>query len=175
MRDFRQTKGGLPGNRQGRRGVVAVEAALVLPILILLMIGTWEVGRMVQVTRTLNDAAREGARLAAGGSNNGTSATVSMVQQAVRDYLTSGGFPSDAVSGATIQLTNLSANSWTDPGDALPLDAFSLTVTIPSGTPFNSLRWVLLSSITGISQLSSQVQWCSANDAEVVVNSQLPF
>lgn len=151
-----------------------MEAAFVLPVALILMTGVWEVGRLIQVSTILHSAAREGARLAAGGTSSGTPATVAMVQQTVRDYLTAAGFPSAAVSGAQIAVTNLSAHSWTDPGDGLPLDAFQVTVTIPPGDAFNSLRWVL-SSITGVNQLSAQVEWYSANDAEVVLDSGLPL
>lgn len=157
-----------------RRGVVAVEAAVVLTLLVVLMMGVWEVGRLLQVSTTLNAAAREGARIAAGGTSGGAPATVATVQQAVRDYLTGSGFPAAAVSGAQIQVTNLGSNQWTDPGGAQPLDLFTVTVTIPAGTAFDSLRWTL-KSITGVNQMSAQVEWCSANDSQVVVDSQLPY
>ena len=58
-----------------RRGVVAVEAAVVLPVLIIVMFGMWEVGRLIQVNQIVTNAAREGARLAAGGYVNGTPVT----------------------------------------------------------------------------------------------------
>jgi Flp pilus assembly protein TadG len=160
--------------RRFRRGAIAVETALVMPVVITLMLGVWEAGRLMQVSMTINDAAREGARLAAGGANSGTSVTVAMVQQAVRDYLTAAGFPSAAATGATIQLTNNSTHSWTDPCDALPLDAFTVTVTIPAGAAFNSLRWIP-GTITGVTQLSTSVSLVSLNDAQVVVSSQLPL
>ena len=158
-----------------RRGAVAVEAAFVLPVALIFLFGTWEVGRMVQVDQVLYNAAREGARLAAGGSNAGTSVTASMVQQAVRDYLTSAGLPSAAVSGAQITLTCLANPSWTDPVNALPLDKFQVTVTIPSGAPFNSLRWSMVTQLTSVNSLSATVNWQSLNNSEVVVNTSLPY
>ena len=162
--------------RQRRRGVVAVEAAFVLPILLTLLFGIWEAGRLVQVWTLVNDAAREGARLAAGGTNNGSSVTVSNVQQAVRDYMTAAGLPSTAVNGATITLTNLSSHTWTDPSGAQPLDPFTVAVTIPSGSAFNSLMWTsFLTSITGISQITTTIEWLSANDSEVTVSTSLPY
>ena len=82
--------------RQRRRGVVAVEAAVTLPVLIIVMFGMWEVGRLIQVNQVVNNAAREGARLAAGGYVDGTPVTVTMVQQAVRDYLSASGLPTAA-------------------------------------------------------------------------------
>ena len=59
---------GWRANRRFRRGVAAVEAALLLPLALLLMLGTWEVGRMVEVSQILNNAAREGGRSASTGS-----------------------------------------------------------------------------------------------------------
>ncbi|HEX3871272.1 MAG TPA: TadE/TadG family type IV pilus assembly protein, partial [Pirellulales bacterium] len=147
------------GGRSARSGVAAVEAAIVLPLLVTLMLGVWEVGRMIQVNEILANAVREGARVAAGGESGGTPVTVSMVQQEVLNYMTSAGLPTAAVSGSTVTLTNLSTNSWTNPSDASPLDKFSVNVTIPSGTAYNSLRWGLVSTITGVSSLSVSTTW----------------
>lgn len=47
------------------RGNAVVEFALVLPLLLLLVFGITELGRMTMTTNILNTAAREGARLAA--------------------------------------------------------------------------------------------------------------
>ncbi len=158
-----------------RRGVVAVEAAVTLPLLMILMLGIWEVGRMIQVTQILTNAAREGARLAGSGYVSGTPITSTMVQQAVRDYMQAAGLPTTAVNGATVSLTCLASPSWTDPSSALPLDKFSVTVTVPSGSAFNSLRWNLFSRITSISQLSATVNWQSMNDTQISVSTTLPY
>ncbi len=159
---------------RSRRGAVAVEAALVLSVVVALMLGLWEAGRLIQVSMLLNAAAREGARIAAGGTNDGSTATVAMIQQAVKDFLTAAGLPSAAVDGTQVQVINRGSNSWTDPGNATQLDHFRVTVTIPAGDAFNSLRW-LFTNITGITQLSAQADWLSANDTQVVVSSQLPL
>src|SRR4029450_2917444 len=82
--------------RRTRRGVAAVEAAITLPLLLTLLLGLWEVGRMLQIRAPMNHAAREGARMAAGGLYNGQPVTVAMVQSQVKDYLTAGGFPATA-------------------------------------------------------------------------------
>jgi Flp pilus assembly protein TadG len=157
-----------------RRGVAAVEAAVCLPLIILLMMGMWEVGRIAQMSRILKDAAREGARVAAGGTNNGAVVTVANVQTAVQNYLASSGMPSAAANGAVVSVTNLSGDSWTNPGNAQPLDQFSVTVTIPAGAAFNSLLF-LSTSISGVTQLQEKVDWLSANDSLVTVNTTLPY
>src|SRR5205085_12679859 len=50
-----------------RRGAAVVELALLLPFLLVVLVGIWEVGRLIQVQQALNNAAREGAGLAAPG------------------------------------------------------------------------------------------------------------
>lgn len=50
--------------RQKDRGQTMVEFALVLPVLILLLVGIFDFGRAIYAYNTINNAAREGARLA---------------------------------------------------------------------------------------------------------------
>jgi Flp pilus assembly protein TadG len=49
-------------DKRGERGAAAVEFALVLPVLILLILGLLEFGRLYNVQISLANAAREGAR-----------------------------------------------------------------------------------------------------------------
>ena len=139
------------------------------------MLGVWEVGRIAQVQEVLSNATREGARLASMGMLNQTPITAVAVQQAVKDYMTSAGLPSAAVSGAQVQIVNQSAHTWTDPSDAQPLDPFQVTVTIPPGSAFDSLRWIMLPSVTGVTQISATTNWMSMIDSQVTVNTQLPY
>jgi Flp pilus assembly protein TadG len=155
--------------------MVAVEAALVLPVLLVLMMGVWEVGRLIQINQIVVNAAREGARLAAGGYVNGTAVTTTMVQQAVKDYMTSAGVPTAAVSGAQVSLVCQATPSWTNPSDALPLDKFQITVVIPSGTAFNSLRWTPAKLTSATQQMTVTVNWQSLNNSKIVVSATLPL
>jgi Flp pilus assembly protein TadG len=53
-------------NRPARRGVAAIEFGLVTMLFVApLVIGVWEVGRLIQVQQIVSNGAREGARLAA--------------------------------------------------------------------------------------------------------------
>jgi Flp pilus assembly protein TadG len=58
------------GGSSADRGAVAVEFALLLPFLLLIVLGIIDFGRMLNAQETLTQAAREGARLAALGQSN---------------------------------------------------------------------------------------------------------
>lgn len=166
-----------PGARKNRRrGAAAVEAAFCLPMLLMLLLGLWQVGRMVQVSQILANAAREGARYAAMGNITINGAimpiTQTMVQQVVGNYLSAAGLPPAAASGA--QTTITSSSGWTDPCNAQPLDKFQVTVTIPTGAAFNSVQWSAINLVQA-NQLSASVNWVSLVDSQVSVGSQLPF
>ncbi len=60
-----------PGPRHTDRGSATVELALVLPLLLLLLFGVIDFGRMLHTQITLTEAAREGARAAALGFDPG--------------------------------------------------------------------------------------------------------
>jgi len=48
-----------------RRGIAAVEFALIAPFFVTLILGTIELGRAIQVKQAVTNASREGARLLA--------------------------------------------------------------------------------------------------------------
>ncbi len=93
----------LPGIRIHRRsGTACVELAVVLPVLVLLLTGIWEVGRMVEATQVVSNAAREGVRCAANGNKS-----VAQVDTAVKNYLIAAGFNT---TGYKMSIYNLTAN-----------------------------------------------------------------
>lgn len=63
----------------GRRGVVSVELALLLPTFIMLLFGTLEIGLLAKQSQSLNHVARETARVAT------TGAPVSRIQSRMAD------------------------------------------------------------------------------------------
>ena len=65
--------------RRNRRGSAAVEFALVLPVLMLLLFGIIDFGRMMNARITLSEAAHEGARAAAVAGDDAAVATIGKV------------------------------------------------------------------------------------------------
>ena len=63
------------GGSSADRGAVAVEFALLLPFLLLIVLGIIDFGRMLNAQETLTQAAREGSRLVALGQPNVQSRT----------------------------------------------------------------------------------------------------
>jgi Flp pilus assembly protein TadG len=152
-----------PVRPQFRRGTAAVEFAVTSLFLVPLIIGLWEVGRMVEVQQLLANAAREGGRQASTGNVN-----TAGVQSIVASYLTRNGI---ACAASNVTVTNLTSSSRSDPTTANQFDQFQVTVTIP----FNSVRWVLLNQITNVTQLSASANWVSMKDVPITVNQTIPL
>lgn len=156
--------------KSNRPGAAAVEFAIVLPILLLLITGIWEVGRMIEATQVLSNAAREGVRCAAAGNK-----TVGDVDLVVFNYIKAAGF---TTTGYTMKVYNLTANPTPlpsapsdDPSTAAQLDHLRVYVTLP----FNNVKWVFLSQITNVTTLKSQADWVVMRDQPLVVDSTMPY
>src|SRR5688572_15466160 len=96
MRNSHRQAPGLPT----RRGAAAVEMAVVLPLLFLMIVGVWEVGRMVEVQQLLSNAVREGGRQASTGIKDADA-----VKDAVVTYLKTNGITK--VSASDVKFENL--------------------------------------------------------------------
>jgi Flp pilus assembly protein TadG len=140
-------------HRTHRRGVAAVEFALLAPLLIYLLLGLWEVGRMIEINQILSNAAREGARQASTGLN-----TNAQVQTVVTNYLQAAGLPT-----ANANVTVSDQTSGADVSQAAQLDQIQVTVSIP----FTDVRWIALSLIaTPTTTLSGNAYWNCLKDQD---------
>ncbi len=105
-----------------RRGAAVVEFAIVAPVLLLLVFGMIEYGRLVMVQQVLTNATREGARRAVLDG-----ATTSQVTSVVTDYLST-----SRISGAVITVTP------SPPSNA----AFGAPITVSAQVPFGQVSWL---------------------------------
>ncbi|MBY0522424.1 MAG: pilus assembly protein [Gemmataceae bacterium] len=144
--------------QRGRRtAVAAVEFAVILPLLFMLLAGVLEVARLVQVTQIAVFAAREGARTASQGVlllPNGATTNILVsgsdpsVADSARTYLTGSGLNRVTTTNVTdTQLVNFVFTSGTysgvsgkNPSDGSKGDYFKVTVTVP----WQYARWSTL-------------------------------
>ncbi len=145
-----------------RSGIAAVEFAVALPLLLLLLAGVWEVGVLVQVQQLLSNAARVGGRQASTGLN-----TTAQVQQAVTQYLQNAGLPTQNV---TVTVTDVTSGG--DVSAANQMDQLTVSVSIP----FADVAWDAMSYVVPSgSQITGSATWYSMKDLPVSVSTTLPI
>jgi Flp pilus assembly protein TadG len=174
-----------------RPGAAVVEFAVVFAfVMIPVMIGVWEVGRLVYCQQIVANSAREGARLAAQGRTINTSGAPtdivtqippasnpnlqSNVKAAVLQTLHAGGLTNlewDDVT-VTFQFLDYPAGSvpgGTEPYQGIKNQRYQVSVTIP----FEKVRWIefgLLNPTT----VSYTVDWRMLMDDPFTVNTTMP-
>lgn len=168
---------------RARRGVAAVEMALVTMLFVLpLMIGVWEVGRLVYVQQVVSNAAREGARLASQAvviKSDGTSTNIRVasgdpnVKDTVYQYLVANGLTGLAQADVTVNFafkTPTAAGAYpADPYLGEKNQQFEVTVTVP----WSKVRWVNL-GLVNPTNVTFTVTWQMMVDDEFTVNDTLP-
>ncbi len=122
-----------------RRGAVSIEAALVTPMLVIILIGAIDVGQYVNIAQNVSNASREGARIAC----RNESKNVSDVENGVFEYL-SNTFPqlTDEELNEALEVTVRN-----ETGDLI---VGASLAAVPSGSPisvevsleFDSVRWL---------------------------------
>lgn len=120
--------------RLNRKGASIVEFALLAPILILLVLGTIDLGQYINVSQAVSNASREGALVAA----RSETTSASSVESAVRAYMT-GVYPNAAgvMVGDALQITTSSG----DGADLSTVNAGS-SVSVKVSIEYNAVRWL---------------------------------
>ncbi len=127
-----------------RQGAAVTEFALLAPLLVLLTFGAIDAGQCINVSQIVNEASREGARMAA----RADTTDVAAVQAAVQSYI------DEAFPGQTASVTVQVGDSY---GLGIPAEDLS---AVESGTPvtvrvvlqYDSVRWsAYLSGLDGMS------------------------
>src|SRR5262249_54271942 len=150
-----------------------VEFALLLPLLLALLLGLWEIGCVMEFTQILSNAAREGARQAT------TEKTYAEVLTSVQNYLTAAGINQN---GLKVQITNVTSGSHGpqphgtniddyDPSAAAQLDLLKITVSIP----YVNQRWSTTSMfMTSSATMTASTSWPSLKDTAYPTTVTVP-
>jgi len=172
-----------------RRGTAAVEFAAVLTfVLVPMMIGLWEMGRVVQVQQIVANGAREGARLAAQASTINSTGSPTQIQAAVgpanpgqipnvkaavMQYLSGSGLSQLTWADVTVTFTFTSGNtSLTDPYQGLKGQQFAVTVTLNQAA-LNKCLWTALGLVRP-SSVAYTSNWQIMVDDPFSINPNLP-
>lgn len=83
--------------RHSERGNALIETAITIPILLLLMVGIFEVGRAYETWQVLTNAAREGARMSVTPNSNTATA-----EALVRRYMADGQLGNSATADVDV-------------------------------------------------------------------------
>lgn len=119
-----------------RPAAAAVEMAVVAPVMLVLLLGIWEFGRLIQVQAMLSNAVREGGRQAATGKY-----TSAECQQIVLDYITQCGFKvTDSQNKLNVTVTAIDLTNGGDVKNCQRMDDIQVDVVFP----FKNARWVAL-------------------------------
>src|SRR6185312_9314171 len=97
-RDVLLAGGALMKRIRSQKGAALLEAAITIPVILLICVGIFEFGRAYQTWQVLTNAAREGARLAVI-----TGSTDADVTTRVRNYMQAGNLPNYGTAKVTIQ------------------------------------------------------------------------
>jgi hypothetical protein len=166
-----------------RAGVATVEAAVVLALLLVpVIIGVWEVGRLVYAQQVITNAAREGARLAAQGrviNRLGTPTEIAFdtgtpnVTETVFQAITTGGLSGLTRADVTIRFgfegETPSANPSKLPYQGLKNERFRVFVSVP----WDKVKWVNL-GLVNPTTVEYTVDWQMLVDEAFTINVDLP-
>lgn len=113
---------GPQGHRE--KGNIVMELALAMPLFLLLIAGTLDLGMLFYEKHVITNASREGARIASKATDTGTSVvaqkTQSQVQQVVQGYLNQ--FALKALDGSPLVLNSSTFNyTWTNTASGMVL------------------------------------------------------
>lgn len=94
-----------------------METAIVINILVVLLLGVMEYGRLIMTKQLMNNAAREGARLAVVNTDSASTVTRSQIQSTVTTFMAGQSynnlniqvFQADPVTGANVGTWNTTA------------------------------------------------------------------
>jgi Flp pilus assembly protein TadG len=118
---------------RNRRGVAAVEFAIVAPILVTIVFGMIQLGRAFEMQTLLDVAAREGARFASidrtGMTSGGQTGNQKLIQD-VKNFLASNGVPKDQIN-VTVKSHSDPTSDFNIDDPANDLQLFDVNVSVP--------------------------------------------
>ena len=182
------------GARSRRHGAAAVELAVCLPLLVMILTGMFQVGRIAEVLQVVWNSARESARDASLGEDNlktvatklqtylqgaeptafGKGHSTSLITPVVSMPANTTGYTCwDNTANQelfTVTFKDITNTSVTDPTLMAQLDLYQISVQVP----YASIALNTLVPIGGTTRLNVAVIWASMVDAPFQIAPNLP-
>ncbi len=121
-------------HRFARRGSATVEFAVVAPLLMAIVAGIIEVGRLVMISQLAVNGSREAARYAVQAT-----ATTTAVTTYAKDYMASANIPNAAINSVTIE--QKSGSQWATVTDLAKVAA-GTPVRVTLSVNFDKVTWL---------------------------------
>jgi len=174
--------------------MAAVECGICLPLIVLILAGLWEVGRITEVQQVMWNSAREASRDASLGADNLQAVATNLLNylQGAEQTAFAKGHSTSLISPVvslpanttgytcwdntasrelfTITFTDKTDTDVTDPTGMSQLDVYQIGVQ----APYASFRWSPLPQITGLSRVNVAVVWVSMVDSPFQIANALP-
>jgi Flp pilus assembly protein TadG len=142
--------------RNRERGQAMVETAIAIPLLLVLMVGIFEVGRAYETWQVLTNAAREGARMAVTPSGTAPNTTA-----LVRQYMADGQLTKSATAPVIVNRTaSIDVNG-------TPVSASAVTVDYP-------FDFIMLQPVVRLVAPSSTVGGAFVMHATAIMRNEAP-
>jgi Flp pilus assembly protein TadG len=147
-----------------RRGAAVVEFAVTFAFFLLpVLLGLWEMSRLVEAKQVAQNACREAARQAATGTKS-----VAEVQATFLNYLARNNV---STSGVNVTFLNVTNGGQPDPRLADQSDRLRVSATVP----YQNLNTATgISQLLGVTSLQVSADWCSMRDYPFSVDPNIP-
>ncbi len=143
-------------DRQHERGQALIEAAITIPILLMLMVGIFEIGRAYQTWQVLTNAAREGARMSI--TPSGTQSNTTAL---IRQYMKEGQLPESAAAAVVVNKgASIDVNG-------TPVSASAVTVDYP-------FEFIMLQPVVRLVAPASTVGGAITMQATAIMRNEAP-
>jgi Flp pilus assembly protein TadG len=160
-----------------RRGVAAVEMAFLMPVLLGMIVGIWEMGQFIQAQQIMNNASREGARIASQAiiiNSSGTytdiytTGSTPSVTSAVTQYVQGSGISN--ITGLQVSFAFTNGNTaLTDPYQGAQSQQFQVSVSMP----YSNVNWSPL-GLVNPTTIGASCTWQLMLELPINVNTTLP-
>lgn len=149
-----------------------MEFAFVCPLLLLIVLGVWEIGRIIQVQQVMLISLRDGARMASQGNivtPTGDYVQISRDQviASIREALIGNGI--NNFSGATFEFFFVDGISTREPFQGKKNERFTVRVALP----YDNIRWTNL-TLLNPKTLTVELTWRMLVDDPFTLNTNLP-